>query len=756
MLEMGNSIFSFYSFNRISTVYLNKLLRRDNMNKQWFSRQAITILSLIILIGLIFNPELTVNSAAEVYADEHSTYSFPPQNTGPVLVVTNTNMEENGSYWDPFLLIENPGPDGISYAEAIHAVGADNGLHETITFDPSLSGAVIYTSQGYNNAPTADSLTIDGDLDDDGDPDITLDGGNGDGNGIWLWATSHVLIEGLIIRNYGWGGIRITNNIEQPDLKVFEDIVIRNNRISGIGDKGAIEITLENVDNGAIRGIEIVDNTILDDSLGVDIEASWGGNSYDEISHIYIISNTITGGVTIRAAGGLQNGASHNMISDVMISGNQISEPGILMDAANRADCNNNTIRDVTISDNRFDSMPVGIEIVSVGENGWNANGNLVENMVIADNVFTGGGIQISGANGGNSNNNTMSGIMIDRNQITSCAANGIYLIAGSGGSHHNLIENTIIRNSVVSNCASGAGVLLTGSDDSGPNNTINGVNIVNLTLVENGINSAWAGGLNINSLNPVNIISGVTISNTILWDNNFDDAILGSEVPDSVAYSILNDVRFTGIKDNFYEPPEFVNPPAWDYRLQASSPGVDTGDPLGLHTGVIDLDKMIRVWDGNGDLTSIVDRGAFEYGSIQPQEIDVQGNMLIIRNGDTVPGYWDDTDFGLASINSGTVEHTFTIKNIGDLPLLLTGDPKVAIIGDQATDFSVTTQPQASIDPDGSTTFIVSFIPTQNGLRNAIISISSDDGDENPYTFAIKGTGIRESVKFYLPIVSR
>ena len=108
-------------------------------------------------------------------------------------------MEENGSYWDPYLLIANPGPDGISYAEAVHAVAADNGLHETITFAPSLSGSVIDTSQGFMNAIMADGVTIDGDLDDDGEPDITLDGHNSGDNGVWLWATSHVVIEGLVL-----------------------------------------------------------------------------------------------------------------------------------------------------------------------------------------------------------------------------------------------------------------------------------------------------------------------------------------------------------------------------------------------------------------------------------------------------------------------------------------------------------------------------------------------------------------------------
>ena len=720
------------------------------MRSKWFSETVLKLCRVIVLICLIL---LNLNLYNPGKADTQS----PTDDDGVTLIVTNTNMEENGSYWDPSLLSANPGPDGISYAEAVHSVGGPTNIPVRITFDPSLSGAIIDTSQGFNSAILADNVTIDGDLDDDGDPDITLLGNGADGNGIWIWAASHLLIEGLILRNFGWGGIRITNNVEEKDLKNFEDIVIRNNWISDIGYKGAIEITLEYVDHGTIQNIEIVGNTIDDDNNAVYIDAAWGGD-YNEISRLSIISNTITGGINVRAAGGLASGVSGNTVSDLEIRGNQINEYGVLLDSANRSNCNNNIIRDVTIADNQIDVTPVGIEVVVVGENGWESTGNRIENMTITDNVLTSGGIQIGGATGGDSNNNTMSGIVIDRNYITSCAANGVFLIAGDNGAHDNLIEGTVIRNIFVANC-NGAGVLLHGDDHSSPNNTINNVTIANLTLVNNGIGTAWAGGLNINSLSSGNIISGVTISNTILWENNLDDAITGSLSPDKVAYSILNDARFTGSDGNIYQSPEFVNPASGDYHLQSSSPAVDTGDPSALNIGYLDLDKKVRVWDGDHDNNAIVDRGSWEYDAILPQEIDVQGNGITILNGDTVPGYWDNTDFGFASTTSVSVEHTFTLYNEGDLPLTLTGNPTVAITGTNAADFVVTVIPQSPIAPGESTTFSVSFDPSETGLRNAEVSIANDDYEENPYTFAIKGTGktdTSEGNRIYIPLVVR
>ena len=41
-----------------------------------------------------------------------------------------------------------------------------------------------------------------------------------------------------------------------------------------------------------------------------------------------------------------------------------------------------------------------------------------------------------------------------------------------------------------------------------------------------------------------------------------------------------------------------------------------------------------------------------------------------------------------------------------------------------------------------GSTTFTVTFNPSALGLRSATVSIANNDADENPYDFAIQGTG--------------
>lgn len=126
--------------------------------------------------------------------------------------------------------------------------------------------------------------------------------------------------------------------------------------------------------------------------------------------------------------------------------------------------------------------------------------------------------------------------------------------------------------------------------------------------------------------------------------------------------------------------------------------------------------------------------------------DIEVLGNGSLITNGDTTPATFDNTDFGSAEITA-TKQAIFSIANTGKLDLTLTGTPRVAISGLEAGDFSVQTQPTADpLSPEASTSFILSFTPSALGLRQATISIASDDPDENPFTFTVQGTGTAQT----------
>ncbi|MEQ8747371.1 choice-of-anchor D domain-containing protein, partial [Pyruvatibacter sp.] len=123
------------------------------------------------------------------------------------------------------------------------------------------------------------------------------------------------------------------------------------------------------------------------------------------------------------------------------------------------------------------------------------------------------------------------------------------------------------------------------------------------------------------------------------------------------------------------------------------------------------------------------------------PPEINVTGNGQSITSGDATPTTADHTDFGSVGVSAAAGTRTFTIENTGAGALTL-GANAVSVGGADAARFTVTAQPATSVAASGSTTFTVAFDPLINGAANATLSIANDDADENPYTFAITGTG--------------
>jgi len=120
-------------------------------------------------------------------------------------------------------------------------------------------------------------------------------------------------------------------------------------------------------------------------------------------------------------------------------------------------------------------------------------------------------------------------------------------------------------------------------------------------------------------------------------------------------------------------------------------------------------------------------------------QEIDIQGNAISILDDSSTPNTADWTDF---SNVAGT--RTFTIMNLGNIELNI---GTITIGGINASDFTVTSLPNATVAPLGTTTFTVSFSPSATGLRTATVSILNDDNNENPYNFAIQGFGINPEI---------
>lgn len=133
----------------------------------------------------------------------------------------------------------------------------------------------------------------------------------------------------------------------------------------------------------------------------------------------------------------------------------------------------------------------------------------------------------------------------------------------------------------------------------------------------------------------------------------------------------------------------------------------------------------------------------AFLYGNTPlpggaVSEIAVSGNGTDITDGDATPSLADHTDFGNVGL-TGTLDRTFTISNSGAADLTV---GSVTVGGANAGDFTVIQQPVSPVTNGGTTTFQVRFAPGALGLRQATLSFANNDSDENPFDFAIQGTG--------------
>ncbi|MFN3850852.1 MAG: beta strand repeat-containing protein, partial [Spirosomataceae bacterium] len=226
--------------------------------------------------------------------------------------------------------------------------------------------------------------------------------------------------------------------------------------------------------------------------------------------------------------------------------------------------------------------------------------------------------------------------------------------------------------------------------------------------------------------------IGTLTIYNSIIADNtggrgNCDCS--GGDIKNTLINGGTSGIT-NGVDGNLTGDPA-LNP---DYTLSSISIAIGTGNNSLIPSGVTtDLAGNARIQQGT------VDKGAYEstFSTAALPEINLKGNSASIVNGDATPSTTDHTDFGSQNVASGTVVRTFTIENTG------TGTLNISSISTGSSEFTVggITLP-ATINAASSTIFTVTFDPSASGNRTATVSIANDDADENPYTFAIQGTG--------------
>lgn len=123
-----------------------------------------------------------------------------------------------------------------------------------------------------------------------------------------------------------------------------------------------------------------------------------------------------------------------------------------------------------------------------------------------------------------------------------------------------------------------------------------------------------------------------------------------------------------------------------------------------------------------------------YNFYGINSSEINVQGNGVTIADGDLTPSSTDNTDFG-AVVSGSYRDKTFTIQNIG-LADLTIGTFTLP------SGFTLQTAPASTVTPGGSTTFTIRFSPITTTSYSGSLSFVTNDSNENPYNFNIKGSG--------------
>ncbi|MBI9073454.1 MAG: choice-of-anchor D domain-containing protein [Melioribacteraceae bacterium] len=120
-----------------------------------------------------------------------------------------------------------------------------------------------------------------------------------------------------------------------------------------------------------------------------------------------------------------------------------------------------------------------------------------------------------------------------------------------------------------------------------------------------------------------------------------------------------------------------------------------------------------------------------FTITMVEPEINLHQGFALIALGG--------SYNYGIKALNSNN-DIIFTISNTGEGILSVT--TPLTIGGADSGQFSIQSQPSATVAAHGSTTFTVRFTPSSAGAKTATIAISNNDMDENPYDLTLNGTG--------------
>ncbi len=318
--------------------------------------------------------------------------NFPwPRISFPAAAVTVTNASDvaNGDISSFTALIANPGPDGISFREAIAAANNTPGP-KSIGFAPGLQGETITLGSAgsiWALFLTSGQLTIDGDVDGDDQPDITLDGSlgaaNSMGSGFSIWSSSNTIKSLAMVGFYIAATIRPLQDFTQLKIATgnqFVQNVISSTLPAAAGITFGMAGTGDKSSDYSIQDTLVASNTISVQGWPVGFVAGSGGAARNQVINTTIQNNHFSGGCICVGAGDTASdwdGApgpiqySDNNLIDHLAIVNNVLENGAYMSlgAANLGN-RYNRVQHLQISHNALLRTKGVAIILIVGTNG--------------------------------------------------------------------------------------------------------------------------------------------------------------------------------------------------------------------------------------------------------------------------------------------------------------------------------------------------------------------------------------------------
>ena len=149
------------------------------------------------------------------------------------------------------------------------------------------------------------------------------------------------------------------------------------------------------------------------------------------------------------------------------------------------------------------------------------------------------------------------------------------------------------------------------------------------------------------------------------------------------------------------------------------------------LHTLALKYDGTVVAWGSNGDGETTVPAGLIgvttmaQGGSASHVVALVEAKLA----------------FGSQTVTTTSAAKTFTVKNTGSAALIISS---VSVVGGHASDFAVdTSEMSASVPfPNGATSFMVTFTPSDSGPRQTTLRVSNSDLDEAVIDITLTGHG--------------